>query len=80
MAEAIAVIRLAVQLDGGDIELRDVDEARGIVLVELTGGCAGCPSSTGALEAGIARIVMDRVPTVTAVESWTDQSETILTL
>jgi Fe-S cluster biogenesis protein NfuA len=63
----IEVIRPALQADGGDIVLRDVDESTGIVSVELTGACVGCPASTQTLKAGIERIMRDRVDGVTEV-------------
>ena len=65
--QTIQAIRPAIQADGGDIELRDVDEATGVVTVELTGACVSCPASTVTLKAGIERILKDRVPGVTEV-------------
>jgi Fe-S cluster biogenesis protein NfuA len=65
--QTIEVIRPAIQADGGDIHLRDVDEATGIVKVELVGACVSCPASTVTLKAGIERILRDRVPGVTEV-------------
>lgn len=65
--EVIEVIRPAVQADGGDLFLRDVDEATGVVTVELTGACVSCPASTVTLKAGIERILKDRVEGVTEV-------------
>ena len=63
----IEVIRPALQADGGDIILHDVDEATGIVSVELIGACVGGPASTQTLKAGIERIMRDRVDGVTEV-------------
>ena len=63
----IAVIRPALQADGGDVVLRHVDVATGVVSVELTGACVGCPSSNQTLKAGIERIMRDRVDGVTEV-------------
>jgi Fe-S cluster biogenesis protein NfuA len=63
----IEVIRPALQADGGDIILHDVDEVTGIVSVELIGACVGCPASTQTLKAGIERIMRDRVDGVTEV-------------
>jgi Fe-S cluster biogenesis protein NfuA len=63
----IEVIRPALQADGGDIVLHDVDEITGIVSVALVGACAGCPSSTQTLKAGVERIMRDRVDGVTCV-------------
>ena len=63
----IEVIRPALQADGGDIVLLDVDEVNGIVSVELVGACGTCPASTQTLKAGIERIMRDRVDGVTEV-------------
>ncbi|MFK8024932.1 MAG: NifU family protein [Ilumatobacter sp.] len=63
----IEVIRPALQADGGDIVLHAVDEDTGVVEVELTGACAGCPSSNQTLKVGIERIMRDRVDGVTEV-------------
>ena len=68
----IEIIRPALQADGGDIVLRDVDEATGLVSVELVGACAGCPSSNQTLKAGVERILRDRVDGVTAVVNVAD--------
>jgi Fe-S cluster biogenesis protein NfuA len=65
--ETIEVIRPALQADGGDIELQDVDEALGIVTVKLVGACGTCPASTQTLKAGIERIMRDRIDGITEV-------------
>jgi Fe-S cluster biogenesis protein NfuA len=65
--ETIEVIRPALQADGGDIILRDVDEESGVVSVTLVGACGTCPASTATLQAGIERIMRDRVDGVTEV-------------
>ncbi|MCB0977209.1 MAG: NifU family protein [Acidimicrobiales bacterium] len=80
----IDILRPAIQADGADIFLRDVDEATGVVTVEFAGsGCAACPSSTVTLNAGIARILKDRVEGITAVrqiEPGTAPAETAVSL
>ena len=65
--KVINAIRPAIQADEGDIELIDVDEASGVVTVELFGACVTCPASTQTLKAGIERIMKDRVGGVTEV-------------
>jgi Fe-S cluster biogenesis protein NfuA len=65
--ETIEAIRPALQADGGDIFLRDVDEERGVVTVTLVGACGTCPASGDTLKAGIERIMRDRVEGVTEV-------------
>jgi Fe-S cluster biogenesis protein NfuA len=63
----VTKIRPAVQADGGDLTLVDVDEATGVVTVELSGACVTCPASTVTLKAGIERILKDKVDGVTEV-------------
>ena len=65
--ETIEVIRPALQADGGDIVLREVDEATGVVKVTLVGACGTCPASDQTLKAGIERIMRDRIDGVTEV-------------
>ena len=82
--KVITVIRPAIQADNGDVILHDVDEATGIVTVELIGACVTCPASTVTLKAGLERILMDRVPGVTEVinsgETAYEIGETAVTL
>jgi Fe-S cluster biogenesis protein NfuA len=65
--ETIDVIRPALQADGGDIVLKEVDEEAGKVTVELVGACGTCPISTQTMKAGIERLLRDRVEGVTEV-------------
>jgi Fe-S cluster biogenesis protein NfuA len=65
--ETIEVIRPALQADGGDIVLRDVDEDTGVVSVTLVGACTTCPASDQTMKAGIERIMKDRIDGVTEV-------------
>ncbi|MGH9276576.1 MAG: NifU family protein [Acidimicrobiales bacterium] len=67
--EAIEAIRPALQMDGGDVTLVGVDEATGVVEIELIGACVGCPASTMTLKAGIERILKDRVDGITEVNA-----------
>jgi Fe-S cluster biogenesis protein NfuA len=78
--QVIDVIRPAIQADGGDIYLRDVDAERGVVTVELVGACVSCPASTVTLKAGIERILKDRVPGVTEVVDLGTPTETAIGL
>ena len=58
-------IRPALQADGGDVELVDVND--GVVSVKLTGACNGCPMATMTLKMGIERILTQEVPEVKEV-------------
>jgi Fe-S cluster biogenesis protein NfuA len=64
--EFIDTIRPAIQSDGGDVELVNVDE-QGLVQVRLKGACCGCPSANMTLKMGIERHLKMRVPEVSEV-------------
>lgn len=65
--KTLDAIRPALQADGGDIFLKQVDEATGVVTVELVGACGSCPISGMTMKAGVERILRDRVEGVTEV-------------
>jgi len=58
----LAQIRPALQADGGDVELVDVNVNDGIVKLKLKGACAGCPMATMTLHHGIERILKEKIP------------------
>ena len=59
-------IRPALQADGGDIELVDVED--GIVKVRLVGACSHCPSSAMTLYEGVEKMLMEKIPEVKGIE------------
>ena len=61
----LAQIRPALQSDGGDVELIDVNE--GIVRLKLRGACAGCPMATMTLRHGIERVLKEQIPEIKEV-------------
>ncbi len=63
----IDVIRESLQADGGDVVLVNVSDD-GVVTLEMTGACAGCPLSEYDMTEGIERILKEHVPGVTKVE------------
>jgi Fe-S cluster biogenesis protein NfuA len=65
---AIDKIRPALQKDGGDVILVDVTDD-GIVKVQLTGACKGCPMSQMTLKEGIEKFVRSEIPEIVSVES-----------
>jgi Fe-S cluster biogenesis protein NfuA len=67
VAEVIKIVRPAIQADQGDIFLRGVDPATGVVSVELVGACVDCPASSQTLKQGLERILTQRVEGVTEV-------------
>jgi Fe-S cluster biogenesis protein NfuA len=65
--KALDLIRPALQNDGGNVELVDVDEGTGTVKVRLTGACGSCPMSQLTLRMGVERVLMEQVPEVKEV-------------
>ena len=61
VAAVLDLVRPSLLADGGDVRLVDVSED-GIVTVELTGACRGCPLSELTLANGIERVLRERVP------------------
>jgi len=60
-------IRPAVAMDGGDIQFAGFQD--GVVMLQLRGACAGCPSSTMTLKAGIENMLRHYVPEVIEVRA-----------
>lgn len=60
-------VRPAVAMDGGDIQFYEFRD--GVVYVQLRGACAGCPSSTMTLKAGIENMLRHYIPEVTEVRA-----------
>jgi len=74
LTELIDLIRPAVQADGGDLLLVHADVETGDVEVMLQGSCSSCAISSTTLQAGVSRILRDRLPWVTEVHGSVDES------
>ncbi len=59
-------VRPAVAQDGGDITFHGFED--GIVYLAMKGACAGCPSSTATLKAGIENMLRYYIPEVVEVQ------------
>ena len=70
----IDMIRPAVQQDGGDLLLVEADVEKGVIEVMLQGSCSSCAISTTTLQAGVERILTDRLPWVTEVRGGVDET------
>jgi Fe-S cluster biogenesis protein NfuA len=67
LRSVVELIRPVVQQDGGDLALHAADVETGIVEVRLQGSCSSCAVSSTTLQAGVNRILKDRLPWVTEV-------------
>ena len=63
--KALESIRPALQADGGDIELVNVED--GVVKVRLMGACGGCPVSSMTMSQGVEQAVKKAVPEIKKV-------------
>lgn len=68
LEKVLDAVRPSLQADGGDCEFVGVDDD-GVVSLELTGACAGCPMSQMTLSMGIERVLKEHVPGVTSVRA-----------
>ncbi len=67
--KALDLIRPALQNDGGNVELVDVDEAAGIVKLKLVGACGSCPMSQMTLRMGVERVLKEEIPEIVEVQA-----------
>jgi len=63
--EALNLIKPALQADGGDVELVDING--GVVKLRLTGACGACPMATMTLKNIVERTIKEHVPEVKEV-------------
>lgn len=74
LEELVELMRPAVQADGGDLQLVDVDVESGVVEVQLQGACSSCAISATTLRGGVERILTERLAWVTEVRGGVDES------
>ena len=67
--KAIEELRPHLQADGGDIELAEVDEDKGVVKVRLKGACVGCPMAQSTLQLGVEQFLRKKIPEIKWVEA-----------
>src|SRR5579863_1167944 len=71
--ELIELIRPAVQSDGGDLVLVSADVESGVIEVQLQGSCSSCAISSTTLQAGVERILKERLDWITEVLGSVDE-------
>ena len=60
-------------MDGGDVEIMQVDE-KGIAHVKMLGACIDCPISILTMKLGIQRLLKENFSEITGVNAITDVS------
>jgi Fe-S cluster biogenesis protein NfuA len=73
LTELIDLVRPAVQADGGDLVMLSADVESGVIEVQLQGSCSSCAISSTTLQAGIERILKERLDWVTEVLGSVDE-------
>ena len=64
---ALDTIRPAIAMDGGNVELLDIEA--GVVTLRMMGACGGCPMSTMTLKRGIEQRLREMVPGIERVDA-----------
>lgn len=70
--QCLEMVRPRLAMHGGNVAFVSWSEETGIVKVEFTGGCKGCPLSQMTLKMGIEALMQEWIPEVkevVAVES-----------
>jgi Fe-S cluster biogenesis protein NfuA len=64
---ALDTIRPAIAMDGGNVEILDIEG--GVVTLRMMGACGGCPMSTMTLKRGIEERLKALVPGIERVDA-----------
>ena len=73
LTDLIEMVRPIIQQDGGDLVLLSADVTSGVVELQLQGACSSCAVSATTLQAGVERILKDRLEWVTEVSGGVDE-------
>ena len=71
--DLIDMVRPIIQQDGGDLVVVSADVGTGVVELQLRGACSSCAISATTLQAGVERIIKDRLEWVTDVSGGVDE-------
>ena len=71
--EALEQVRPAIQGDGGDVRLIEIED-ESIAIIEMLGNCVGCPMSEMTIRYGIEAHLRSSVPQIMAVDVISDQT------
>jgi Fe-S cluster biogenesis protein NfuA len=73
LTDLLEMVRPIIQQDGGDLVLISADVELGVVELELRGACSSCAISATTLQAGVDRILKERLPWVTEIIGGVDE-------
>jgi len=66
--EALDSVRPYLESHGGDVEVLEIDEQRGLLRLRMLGSCDGCPSSSVTLEMAVREAIEAGAPEITRIE------------
>jgi Fe-S cluster biogenesis protein NfuA len=73
LQELLEMVRPIIQQDGGDLVLVSADVVSGVVELQLQGACSSCAISSSTLQAGVERIMKERLPWVSEIIGGVDE-------
>lgn len=73
LTELLEMVRPIIQQDGGDLVLLSADVESGVVELQLQGACSSCAISATTLQAGVERILKERLDWVTEIAGGVDE-------
>jgi Fe-S cluster biogenesis protein NfuA len=73
LTDIIEMVRPIIQQDGGDLILLSADVESGVIELQLQGACSSCAISATTLQAGVERILKDRLDWVTEISGGVDE-------
>ena len=73
LTELIEMVRPIIQQDGGDLVLVSADVVAGVVELQLQWACSSCAISSSTLQAGVERILKERLSWVKEVVGGVDE-------
>jgi len=73
MQQVLDDYRPNLHMDGGDVEVLEVDD-KGIAHLKMLGACIDCPISLLTMKLGIQRLLKEHFPEITGVNAITDVS------
>lgn len=62
-------VRPALAMDGGNVEVVEIDDSEGIVKMQFQGACHGCPMSQMTLQMTVERSLKEHIPEIKKVEA-----------
>lgn len=65
--EALDSIRPFLNVDGGDVEVMDIND-QGVVKIQLKGNCLGCSQKSTTIKTGIESVLLQRFREIKSVE------------